>query len=444
MKKLISLLIAAILLISVCAFAEGKEVVISNLSYSDDEGNALDFSGIELKFAVAQNETQGGLSVAVAANGEEITRAVLSADDAGIYLSADGISDTYSISMELIRSLLSAYIGENSILSNPDQFLQAFESAATEMVTLIPECLSDGGTTVSDGVEYQVLNLDMDVEATKKLYAAMDPIFAYFPFLFEGTGYTSIADALEGENVNLSFQGQILMNDNSTILDLYAMESGEATLNAFMTIESEYYDNVGLQGSNIYLALYDPTFEDVDEGYLGFALLTVYTDPITGAFDMVDLSFGDSDDPAEQIYMALSPANTEDDYSYFTISTMDDSLEYYIIWGEAEEGYTVMIEYSDEDGNELEGVYLMPDDGMGSFYLDASAEGDSGSIYADVTLVDSDDAWLPTIGETVDITTMDDVQGDKLLDEAMTILGELIAGCSATNDDFAAIVSSMM
>ena len=56
---------------------------------------------------------------------------------------------------------------------------------------------------------------------------------------------------------------------------------------------------------------------------------------------------------------------------------------------------------------------------------------DEFNLSADINISETDGAWLPVIGETVDIMSIDENQMNKLSLEAMGIAGKLISACSA-------------
>ena len=227
------------------------------------------------------------------------------------------------------------------------------------------------------------------------------------------------------------------------LIDIYGYEDGEAIINEFVSIENAYREEMDLNAMDIYFALYDPASEEtVEEAY---AFLTIYTDPATGEFVMVDLSIGEGGDDGEGIYMALNLGQTAEDSKYFTISTLDDNTEFFYIWGEDETGFNAIVQITDvmEDLH-LEAFYNMPDNGMGAFELTAKTGADEVYASADNTITDTDGAWLPTIGETVDIMTAGDAEMEKLTMEGMGMLGKLISACSAASEDFAALISDLM
>ena len=89
-------------------------------------------------------------------------------------------------------------------------------------------------------------------------------------------------------------------------------------------------------------------------------------------------------------------------------------------------------------------MYMMDDSGEGSLEAELAAEGESFTLKSDITISDTDGAWLPEIGETVDIMTIDENQLNKLSLEAMGIVGKLISACSAASEDFSVLISEMM
>lgn len=447
MKKLFCMIIAVIMLISACALAEGKVLTIGNIVLGDGSETLVDFSGIELKLAAAENQDTAGVSVAVAADGEEVARAVLSVDNEGLYLSATDISDVYSLSMDYIEAFIYEMIGDVNIEEMLETYLNEILESFEAYMAIFEECLSYTGVYELDGVEYDVYTLSIDHEHCMEIYALYDAILAPFSSIWDDTGYTSFVDMFESEGVEMTMSADIYVSEEAMMMDMYAFLDDEALVNAFVTFETSYYENVDMNGVDIYMALYDPSYENTDEGYLGYAFLTIYTDPTTDEFSAVDLIIGDAEDnDDETIYMALKPfCKDDEDVAYFTISTMDDSMRFDIIWSTTDEDFTLLIEATDvEDDASIDIQYWMPNDGYGAIEMSFVDGEEVATFGADVTISDDDGAWLPTIGATVDIITIDDAQLEKLSGEGMMLVSKLISACASANDDFAALIAGLM
>lgn len=447
MKRFLSFMIAAIMLLSTCALAEGKALTIGNIMIGDNTGFEMDFSGVELKLSAAGNDTSAGVSAAVLANGEEAARAVLSLDENGIYLSANDISDVYSISADMIEMLIAEIIGDVNIEEMLEAYLDEIAAAFESYSASLMECITDYGVQEYDGVEYQVYSVDLDHEHCMAAYALYDAILAPFPQIWEGTGYTSIVNMFETEGVEVSMYADFLISDEGIIMDMYAYMDDEAIINLFCTVEDSYYENADMNGMDIYMALYDPSYDDVDEGYLGYAFLTIYTDPETEEFTMVDLMIGDAEDnDDETIYIGLKPfcANDED-VAFFTVSTMDDSEFFNVGWATTDEDLTVMIDFcSESEDVSMNITYWMPADGCGGIDMSFVSGEEEAYIGAEITISEDDGAWLPEIGETVDIMTIDDAQLEKLTGEAMVVLSKVISACASANSDIAQLMAELM
>ena len=454
MKRFVSLIIAFVMLLSVCAMAEGKELIISNVAYSDSWGEDLDLSGIELKFAAAENNGKAGASVAVAANGEDVVRGVVSADEGGIYFTADGISDTYALPMETIEMMLSSYADVSGVsdayaadaeANNAEELVVAIENLIAEGTAIMADCITPAGTEEIGGVEREVYDVNVSEEKMMQVVGLLDQILAQYPDALAGTGYNSVTEMFEAEGIELSMNGDVIIGNEEVIYELYLCESGEELINLYLAISTVYDAEEDLNVMDIYVALYDPAIENTDESEIGSALVSVDSDPVTDAFVMFDALIGDGSD--DDIYFALNLGREGevDVFKYFTISTMDDSEVFTVYWGEIEDVMNVIVEFGEtEFGTSIEIAYAMPDDGKGSIEARLIESGYEYNLSADITVADSDGAWLPEIGETVDIMSLDEEQMDKLSVEAMGILGKLISACSAASEDFSTLIAEMM
>ncbi|MGN1005436.1 MAG: hypothetical protein ACI4O8_02860, partial [Aristaeellaceae bacterium] len=117
MKKLLAILLAAMLLLTACAVAEaGGQVVINDLVVYMNEGQSLDLSGIDFVLAAAGNGSEAGVRVAVEANGSSVANAIASLGAEQLELRVDGLSDVYSIRYEDLIAMIERETGETGLL----------------------------------------------------------------------------------------------------------------------------------------------------------------------------------------------------------------------------------------------------------------------------------------------------------------------------------------
>ena len=127
MKKLLAMLLAALMLITACAVAEeaagGKLVIRDVVINLGDE--TLDLSGVDLTLAMAGDGTQNGVNLVVEAAGASVLNAIAAFDAEKLTLRADGISDVYALSYEdLFNMFVEAAGGAEEL----EAFVSGFES----------------------------------------------------------------------------------------------------------------------------------------------------------------------------------------------------------------------------------------------------------------------------------------------------------------------------
>ena len=115
MKKLLAMLMAVLMLISACAMAEaasGGHLIIRDVEIDLGGGQTLDLSGVDLTLALAGDDSQGALRVAVDAAGASVLNAIASFGTEQLTLRADGISDVYSIRYEDLIAMIEEAAGD--------------------------------------------------------------------------------------------------------------------------------------------------------------------------------------------------------------------------------------------------------------------------------------------------------------------------------------------
>ena len=193
MKKILAVLLAMLMLISACAMAEGAsggQLIIRDVVIDLGGGETLDLSGVDLTLAVAGDEVQTALRLALDAAGANVLNAIAAFDSEQITLRADGISDVYALSYEDLMAMIEESAGGVDLSEGyQSSFGAGFALGASggempeELVTLfdhameiMPNVLTEAGTKEIDGVEYMAYEVDVSEE---RMALLLDDLVAF-------------------------------------------------------------------------------------------------------------------------------------------------------------------------------------------------------------------------------------------------------------------------
>ena len=462
MKKLLAMLLAALMLITACAVAEeaagGKLVIRDVVINLGDE--TLDLSGIGLTLAMAGDEAQGALNLAVDAAGTSVLNAIAAFDAEQLTLRADGISDVYALSYEDLFNMiveaaggdeeLEAFVGgfESGVsagMSAADGEMPAEVAALVEHATeIIPNAVSDGGTTTIDGVEYAVIEIDISEEQMDVLLddvAAIADVYAADNL--KESGYDSYAQLFDEQQLRVSVNGAVYAGETDIIvsIDMDAITadmSEPETVGVYAVITSDAENGVVDVDAHFYTGA-----EDARED---FGALTASYVEMDGEFASIELSVYDPADENSGVYLAVyAPSVQENGLWQFSVGTedADEPAGFHIVFGNADgqDQFTLQV----VDGEEVVYIDYLGADGVGTLSAGMmDGEETVGGISATVEVAEDDGAWLPAVADdVVDMLTIDDAQMEKLSDEGITLLLNALASLSEANESLAAMLEGM-
>lgn len=462
MKKLLAMLLAALMLISACAVAEeaagGKLVIRDVVINLGDE--TLDLSGVDLTLAMAGDGTQNGVNLVVEAAGASVLNAIAAFDAEKLTLRADGISDVYALSYEDLFNMfveaaggaeeLEAFVsgfesGVSAGMSAADGEMPAEVAALVEHAAeIIPNSVSDGGTTTIDGVEYTVIEIDISEEQMDVLLddvAAIADVYAADNL--KDSGYDSCAQLFDEQQLRASVNGAVYAGETDIIasIDLNAITadmSEPETVGVYAVITSDAENGIVNVDAHFYTG-----DEDARED---FGALTASYVEMDGEFAAIELSVYDPADENSGAYLAVyAPSVQENGLWQFSIGTedADEPVGFHIAFGNADgqDQFTLQV----VDGEEVVYIDYLGADGVGTLSAGMmDGEEVMGEISATVEVADDDGAWLPAVADdVVDMLTIDDAQVEKLTDEGITLLLNALASLSEANESLAAMLEGM-
>lgn len=464
MKKLLAMLLAVLMLISACAVAEetfGGKLVVRDMVISVDGESALDLSGVDLTLAMAGDDVQSALRLAVDAAGANVLNAIAAFDAEKMTIRADGISDVYSLSYEDLIALIEEAVGDVDL---SEAFMRGFEtgvavgsgaaegevpaeiSALMEHATeILPNTISDGGTETIDGVEYAVMNIDISEEQMDLL---LDDVAAivdlYAADRLKDNGYDNCAQLFDEQQLRMSVDGEVCMSDAEIVasINVNAITKDETepeTLNIYVDV-TEDAENGAV---DVYGVFSEVDGEEIDE--IG-SFLATYTEA-DGEFAKFDLGIYDEGSNEASFYMSVSAPAAQDEglwEFYLSIEDGTDTVSFSLDFGSVDSQNQIYAYLSANEQN----IYLdyAGADGVGTLSIGVmDGEESVGNVSAIVELAADDGAWLPGAADTtVNMLTIDDAQMQKLSMEGTNLLMNALSGLSQANESLAAMIGSMM
>lgn len=463
MKKILALVLAALMLLSAFAVAEapigGKQLTIKDIAV-DAGGASLDLSGLDLILACAENGEQSGLRLALEGAGASILNAIAAVDSEQIAFTVDGLSDTYAISLADMQAMAEAQGGMSGAFQ--DGFNAGFSfgtdlvteeaEAAGALIERAAEMISGGMTPADpqtiDGVEYEVTDVAISEDQIAELLDGLAEIIDRHPEIMADSGYASFAAALEDLNLRMSAQGTLLASEDAMILSLdLSMMAEDMTEPETICFYMEAQVSAdGLQTDlNIRLDEVEQDAQGREEDFI-CQIVASYVETEDG-FGSLEASIIADEEGDEGIYLNVYAPSTQDNGLWqFSIGSIseNESLSFHVVSGNA-------------DGQDLFSVLLYADDvsatfdyagvdGIGEVALNVM-QGDAQiiNISASVEIADDDGSWLPgSARNAVNILTIDEAQMQKVSSEGMALLLNVMYGVSQANETLASLFSGMM
>lgn len=460
MKKILAVLLAVLMLISACAMAEGAtggHLIVRDVVIDLGGGETLDLSGVDLTLALASDDVQSALRLALDAAGANVLNVIAGFDSEQMTLRADGISDVYALSYEDLIALIEEAAGDVDL---SEAFQSGFDAGyaigsgemPAELTTLIdhaaeilPNAVTEAGTEDIDGVEYEVLNIDIDED---RMALLLDDLIAFLDAYaqdgLEGSGYDSYRQMFDEADLRMSVDGEVRGSEEEIIasINVNAFVAGATepeTLNIYLDIT----EDVENSSVDVYGVFSEVDGEETEE--MG-SFLATYTE-VDGEFGEFDLGIYGPDSNEASFYMNVcAPAAQGEGLWEFYLSIEDDgeSMNFYLDFGSVDGQDEFYAHLSADE----ETLYINYEgaDGVGALSI-GMMDGDesAGGISATVEVAEDDGAWLPGAADsTVDMLTVDEAQLEKLSEEGMNLLMNVLSGLAQANESLGALIGEMM
>ena len=264
MKKLLAVLLTAVMLLSACALAEGRQITLGNVMLLTNGDVIGDFSDFTAELQYAADGDRGGVNLSLNYTGEELCSVLLAMLGSQIVLqiNADNARSAYYLDLTALLGVLGESISLDMIVDSFSEALAGsgspFSALGEQLGAVLADSVIDGGVTDIGGEEYNMLIIDVSAEQMRAL------IEGFIDMLVANGTYTQ-AQAEETMNnffslgQEISLNGAIYGNADSGIINLtcYVAAPGldaPIAVNFFVmgsgNNEAGYLFNVSLEASD--------------------------------------------------------------------------------------------------------------------------------------------------------------------------------------------------
>ena len=258
MKKLLAMLLTAVMLLSACAFAESGRVTVSNIVVAVDQ-TVLDLTGFDLEIEGAVEDEAAGLRVDFSANGSSLGGVVAALLGQQLLMQINGTGGSvYGMDLadfgieNAMRSLESVQAAGVSDLS---------AEAIAQVSALFEGCVADGGVTQIEGMDFDTVLVEITEDQFKGLFQLiLEQAAAY-----NSEEYTEDAEELL-EDVNVSLSGAIYTNDAVKVVDMTAFVEMDDDEQGSVNLYAVYVADGGEDGDLLSLSV---TVSQGDQAILG-------------------------------------------------------------------------------------------------------------------------------------------------------------------------------
>lgn len=458
MKKLLSVLICIAMLMTGFAFAEGGKLTISNVSISDNEGNALDLSGIDLSLAAAGDDAGAGLRVAVGANGEDVLSGVATLSEQGVVLKLDGMKNAYTVSFADVMMMLMAD-PEFQQLMQLVSALDFTEEDLAELMAIMEQfelayeaSITDTGIQEIDGVAYETYAINFPEAgydaAYRGIFGLLDKHPALVSMLLEGSGYASMMEVYEAMGLRVRAEGTIIANESEAEVDLTGYGSSndmeEMGINFYAYLTNGRDEEAGVEAVDLSLlvsALEDGELFNVVEA--NGCVTNVSATGELASFDGYLLVNDGFDEWSGFTFGLYSPQMTGTGLWLITIGDSNGEVSFNLSFGEEDGVSGIYGQFGDAENQLSFFAELQGSEGEIGF---ATAEGDyEMEFLADVAFSADDCAWMRVdTTNAVNLLTITEEQTETAGMEAMMVLMNALSELAAANDDFAIMMGNLM
>lgn len=277
MKKLLAMLLCAVMLLSACAAAESYGVTLKNLYLAENGTPVLDLSGIGLGLEFGSRDDGGDMMISLLADGANMLDLVISGSAEGVLMSMTGVSDVYSVSAEVVESIVNSASQSVNVQVEEDtvQLTDAEKAALAELGERVAAAFSAGlssqGTAEINGASYEAMALNVSQESLRPIIDDFAKIMDNYSYVLEDTGFESFTQMVQTIDPQVSMSGEMYSGETGGIIDmsLNASVVGGSESGA-LAVYGEFAQGAGENGFDSYMEI---TMSAAEESYtLAFEL----------------------------------------------------------------------------------------------------------------------------------------------------------------------------
>ena len=447
MKKLIALILCMLLAAAPMAIAEGYDLTIGNMRMTVD-GTEYVLDGVDLVFSLGQNDDGAGLRIAVNANGDSVADLTLQVAGDKIIAFADGVSDTYSIDMETVTTLLNQALAQYGvdIEQLPQLLAEGLAKLAAEwsvsiekIITVVAESMTEDGTVEIDGETATHYVISISEEGMQTI---IDEICARLGDLMTLIGQTESAQQIAyiaDSGVHFSVEGTFDIGETKVAAEVRMNVRDESTgeTETMLITETGNYteaDGVGTMRIEVTGAL------ETENGMENVIAETIEVYEVDGDFAGFEITVSAQD--SEPIVIKLDmPVRQADGMVEFSICPDPQAqTEFNVKISDT----MARVALTDIDSIMSLTATQIADNAV-NIAFEANVEGSDVSASLDAAVTDGDASWLlPTADDTVDVLSMDQAQLQKLMSEVSVKAMGLLGTLAGSSEELASLVAGTM
>lgn len=292
MKKILSILMTLVMLLSACAFAEaddafeGVQITLSDIVAFAGETPILDLTGLSLGLGGALNDAgAGGLQLSLGAAGNEVLSLNMGLSGEQLLLAMTGVTGIYSLDLAAVAE--SAGVDLDAVTDlDVEQVTQAISpedqmalmALLMEAVALV-QANTTNTTEEIEGVIYDVTTVEVTPELLMPLIEKALPIADKYSDVLADTGFESFTQLYTELAPAVGLNGTILDAEDSSVLDFTvtgSLHNGEQSGFVMLYLEGAEADDD--------TALYIEAYAGSDEEYYGVAFNLDFSDENDGSW----------------------------------------------------------------------------------------------------------------------------------------------------------------
>lgn len=264
MKKLLAMLLCAVMMFSCCAFAQ-EGITLKDIVLFEGDEVLLDLSGLGMRFETYRNENNDdlGLKIAFEASDQEALNLVLAYMGEKLLLSMSGVSGVYSVDFDTLMELASDELGGEAVSAMSDfevkdvlksEWIAESKALLEKAEEMLEDSEVDGAQVTIEGESYERSAISLSVEQCDELLLAACAIADKYATDLIGSE-ESLGDVYEQLNVDFVVDGEYFEGEAYDIVNGALSIVSEGVELAVITIYAEILEDEAADETGVYLEM---------------------------------------------------------------------------------------------------------------------------------------------------------------------------------------------